>query len=104
MNSLPPQTVPIPVLPLSLAADSDEPCHLYCLNCEAPLDLHIPDPQDPDCVLGTCEECGAWFLADLAAGAIAWLPKLKRFVSRRGMPETATREVAATKPDGICAA
>lgn len=34
---------------------------LACRRCGVALDLHQPEPDDPDLMLGTCLECGAWF-------------------------------------------
>jgi hypothetical protein len=36
-----------------------------CRECSHELDLHQPDSADPDRLLGTCPECGAWLLVQL---------------------------------------
>jgi hypothetical protein len=35
-----------------------------CPRCEYSLTLHQPDPELPDRLLATCDECKAWFLTD----------------------------------------
>jgi hypothetical protein len=56
-------TLPItPVLPC--AEDSAWVC---CLGCGAPLELHQPDAGEPQRFVGTCDQCGRWYLLD-------WIP------------------------------
>jgi hypothetical protein len=38
----------------------------HCQECESTLRLHQPDPELPDRLLGTCDDCKSWFLIDLA--------------------------------------
>jgi hypothetical protein len=104
MYSLPPQTVPVSVAPLDLAVDPDEPCRVYCLKCESYLDLHIPNPETPECMLGTCLDCGSWYLVDYTAGALALLPKLSKLMRRPAAPSSAPRKKPPKKNDGIWAA
>ncbi len=35
---------------------------LGCPECHAPIDLHQPDENQPNNLLGTCLECSRWFL------------------------------------------
>jgi hypothetical protein len=35
---------------------------LWCPECQAPLDRHQPDENQPDQLLGTCLLCSKWFL------------------------------------------
>jgi hypothetical protein len=37
---------------------------ILCAECQCPLDRHQPDPEQPDRLLGTCEDCGTWYLID----------------------------------------
>ena len=37
---------------------------LDCRDCGAGLDIHQPNPNQPDQFLGTCNDCGAWFRID----------------------------------------
>ena len=34
---------------------------LHCRECRSPLDIHQPNPNQPDQFLGTCAGCGAWY-------------------------------------------
>lgn len=33
-----------------------------CERCEAPLTLHQPDPDLPDRLLSTCDDCKSWYV------------------------------------------
>ena len=33
-----------------------------CPNCGDELLIHQPDPETPDRLLGTCDECKSWYL------------------------------------------
>jgi hypothetical protein len=37
---------------------------ILCALCHSPLERHQPDQDRPERMLGTCIECGAWFLID----------------------------------------
>jgi hypothetical protein len=60
------------MLDLYAAQDSDhsnESIQLFiCQNCKFPLALHQPDPQLPDRLLATCDECKSWYVRE-SAGA-----------------------------------
>lgn len=45
-----------------------------CPRCRRPLALHQPDPDWPDRLVGTCEECRIWFLIETATGLMVRLP------------------------------
>lgn len=47
-----------------------------CGCCSEPLELHQPDVDRPDRLLGTCPECGAWFLIDPETQTLIALPDL----------------------------
>ena len=34
---------------------------LACRRCRSSLDIHQPDPNQPDQFLGTCPSCGGWY-------------------------------------------
>ncbi len=40
-----------------------------CLGCEHPLGLVQPESEDPSRLIGTCDECGRWYLLDWHPGA-----------------------------------
>jgi hypothetical protein len=47
---------------------------IECPGCDDLLVIHQPDEQSPDHLLGTCRECGAWFLIDEAGELMLRLP------------------------------
>jgi hypothetical protein len=51
---------------VSALALSDEgletPC---CRACKRPLNVHQPDEERPSHLLGTCAECGSWYLIEI---------------------------------------
>ena len=63
--------IPIPVN--VLAAESE----VLCTGCDASLDIHQPDPESPDRFLGTCPDCGAWFLIDDQVHLMILVPDLR---------------------------
>jgi hypothetical protein len=50
---------------------------VLCDCCQSVLDLHQPDPDRPDRLLGTCPECGSWFLIDGDAHTMLALPDVR---------------------------
>jgi hypothetical protein len=60
-----------------------EPIHLgaiegvECASCQGFVDVHQPDVDRPDRLLGACPECGAWYLIDHEAGVMLPLPDLR---------------------------
>ena len=44
--------------------DSTEGAPLVCRTCWSDLILHQPDPEMPERILGTCDECKTWYLFD----------------------------------------
>ncbi len=63
--------VPIPVDVLAAEAE------VLCTGCDAVLDIHQPDTECPDRFLGTCPECGAWFLIDDQVHLMIPVPDLR---------------------------
>jgi len=45
-----------------------------CPDCQKPLDVHQPDPEQPERLLGTCPACKAWFLLGCGEGGLFRLP------------------------------
>ena len=45
-----------------------------CPRCESALTLHQPDPDQPNRLLATCDECKSWFLTDSQATILIALP------------------------------
>jgi hypothetical protein len=48
-----------PVLPCP-----EDATWVCCLNCGAPLALHQPEAEEPRRLVGTCDQCGRWYLLD----------------------------------------
>jgi hypothetical protein len=48
-----------PVLPCP-----EDATWVCCLNCGAPLELHQPEAEEPRRFVGTCDQCGRWYLLD----------------------------------------
>jgi len=44
--------------------DSTEGAPMVCRTCWSDLILHQPDPEMPERILGTCDECKTWYLVD----------------------------------------
>lgn len=42
----------------------DGPINIDCLNCETPIEIHQPDSELPERMLGTCENCRTWYLVE----------------------------------------
>jgi hypothetical protein len=49
---------------------------VLCVHCHSPLDRHQPVDESPERLLGTCCECGAWFLIDEEERVMVVLPHL----------------------------
>ncbi len=47
---------------------------ILCGRCQTVLERHQPDGERPDRLLGTCYECGTWYLIDTEAGLMYSLP------------------------------
>jgi hypothetical protein len=67
--------ISIPVTPLEMAVDYSADDEICCLGCQTPLELHLPDQNRPERLLGTCNACGSWYLLDCEASAIVLLPQ-----------------------------
>ena len=51
----------------------EETTWVCCLNCGAPLELHQPDAEEPRRFVGTCGQCGRWYLLDWDPGTAGGL-------------------------------
>jgi hypothetical protein len=45
-----------------------------CPRCEYSLTIHQPDPDLPNRLLATCDECKSWFSTDSDVIAMAFMP------------------------------
>ncbi len=48
---------------------------ISCPQCEYSLTLHQPDPELPDQLLATCDECKSWFVTDAEGVRLIAIPK-----------------------------
>ncbi len=60
------RVVALSVVRLSTAQDGSN--EAWCEDCDCPVDIHQPDVERPQRLLGTCPECGTWYLLVGAAG------------------------------------
>ncbi len=51
---------------------------ICCPECENLLVFHQPDPELPNRLLATCDECKAWFIADEYFNSLIALPRNPR--------------------------
>lgn len=58
---------------------------ICCPRCENSLTLHQPDPELPNRLLATCDECKSWFLANSNGVPLAPIRELSNGVNS---PET----------------
>jgi hypothetical protein len=62
-----PVTVTMPVVGVEpCGARADWVC---CLGCDQPLGLTQPEAEEPSRLVGTCGECGRWYLLDWHPGS-----------------------------------
>jgi hypothetical protein len=45
---------------------ADDATWVCCLNCKASLEIHQPDAEEPGRFIGTCDQCGRWYLLEWA--------------------------------------
>ena len=59
---------------IRLSPDLAQALDVQCSTCHDSLVIHQPDETRPDRFLGTCLECGDWFLIDAAKHVMVRLP------------------------------
>ena len=47
---------------------------ILCARCQNALERHQPDGERPDQMLGTCNDCGTWYLIDSEGAVMFTLP------------------------------
>ncbi len=62
-----------------------------CPICDGLLLIHQPDERSPDHLLGTCMECGSWFLINEAEEFMLRLPEVEALRDA----QSSTREAVA---------
>jgi hypothetical protein len=53
----------------------------YCPVCDAPLTLHQPDPELPDRLLATCDDCKSWYVTDAKGSELIRVSEVPNDVS-----------------------
>jgi len=56
---------------------------ICCPNCEYALTLHQPDPELPDRLLATCDDCKSWYLTNPNGTELSPLPRANDRPRRR---------------------
>ena len=62
----------------ALRAIHSQSLSICCPRCESSLSMHQPDPDLPDRLLATCDECKSWFLANSDATTLVPIPRTAR--------------------------
>lgn len=52
------------VFTLKYSFVQDELSALKCRDCKGVIDIHQPNPAQPERILGTCSKCGSWYLIE----------------------------------------
>ena len=77
------RTAPVPLTMLRFSISPEQVDDGCCLTCNVYLELHQPDIDSPDRVIGICERCGRWYLIDMEPGTddavMVLLPELGYF-------------------------
>ena len=74
MTSAQPRMVSVPLTVVPLSTRAMVPAGAPCLRCGAALELHQPDGDAPQRLLGTCDACGGWHLIDGDGSVVVLLP------------------------------
>jgi hypothetical protein len=59
---------------IPLPTDLEDRSEFSCPACCDDLEIHQPDEQQPERLLGLCPSCCAWFLIDFSAAVMVRLP------------------------------
>ena len=60
-----------------------------CSRCRQEMELHQPDINQPDRLLGICPDCGDWVMIDYESASLASVLELPRFVTVKRRPRLA---------------
>jgi hypothetical protein len=87
------------VTSLRISAEGLEPPR--CRNCQIELNLHQPDEDRPEHMLGTCAGCGDWYLIEFGKNLReAFLFDLENVRSIRAILASARRPGRKGSPKG----
>src|SRR4051812_35541212 len=74
MISFETRTVLVSLAVTRLSSHPEVPTEAPCLGCGSSLQLHQPDGDAPQRLLGTCDICGRWHLIDCDECVVVLLP------------------------------
>lgn len=66
LSRTPDRSLPLSLLFFTIAAG--RLALMNCRTCREPMDLHQPNPSQPDQFLATCAVCGSWYRVELRSG------------------------------------
>ncbi len=75
MASAQPPMISVPLTIVLLSTRARVPAEVPCLSCGVALELHQPDGDAPQRLLGTCDACGGWHLIDCDGSVVVLLPE-----------------------------
>ena len=88
MSRIAPLTASVSLTMARFSTPRDRFSSVMCLACEIALDLHQPDPESPDRLLGICSGCQHWFILDLVPdegdGVMVRVPEARDFLKIGG--------------------
>ena len=85
MVSLKPRTISVPLMVVPLPTRARVTAGAACLGCGSPLELHQPDGDAPQRLLGTCAACGGWHLIDCDRSVVVLLPDATAFCTNKAV-------------------
>jgi hypothetical protein len=62
------RTIAVPLTMRSFSSLPEDLDDGGCLTCGESLELHQPDTNSPDRMVGICAKCGCWYLLDTLSG------------------------------------
>ena len=74
MVSSEPRKIAVPLTVVPLSTRGRVPAEAPCLGCGSAPQLHQPDGNAPERLLGTCDACGAWHLIECDGSVVVLLP------------------------------
>jgi hypothetical protein len=75
MLPIPPRRIAVSLTLIDLPPSRKARLRVRCSNCQCHLAVHMPDPELPDRMLGTCSDCKSWYLLDCEGGVMFLMPE-----------------------------
>lgn len=102
MHPLPPQQMSMTWTAIVVERAADGLVSPRCQKCRCELDIHQPEESHPEQLLGTCPECSAWHLIEVAPdgseAALVDIPGLDEIRRRLAELRTTAAVTAAGAP------